>query len=118
MRPTWAMLGHLSAILGPSWASLRPYWAILSSYSTLGALGVILAVTEPPCGLPWGHLELSWGHLGVILGPSGGRLGPSSGFPTRFEGPGRFLRDVSRGWGGPVGRENWGRNPPDGSGSA
>ena len=58
---TWLLglqgaLGHLGAILGPSW----------------GHLGAIL-------GLSWAILGLLWGHLGVILGFPGaiwGHFGP------------------------------------------
>jgi hypothetical protein len=49
-----------------------PSW---TSYGTLGALGVILAILEPYWGPAWGHLELSWDRFGAILGSYWGHLG-------------------------------------------
>ena len=63
MPPSWAILGHLGAVLGLSWGHLGLLW-----------------------GPSWGKLGTSWGYLGAILGlfggnrgPSWGRLGPSCG---------------------------------------
>ena len=52
------MLGHLGAILRPSWAILGPSWGRLGAI--LGVLGRLGTVLRP-----------SWGHLGTVLGPSG-----------------------------------------------
>ena len=45
-------LGHLGAVLGPSW----------------GRLGLLLGPCGPLLGSSWGLLRHSWGFLGIILG--------------------------------------------------
>ena len=71
MIPSWAVLGRLGAILGPSWAVLGPSWAVL------GLLGAILGRSWAILGLllgcswgVWGCLGLSW----AVLGPTRGYL--------------------------------------------
>ena len=79
-----ATLGHLGAILGPSWghlgATLRPSWAILGpSWAILGTSWGHLGPSWGHLGPSWASLGPSWGHLGAILGPSWGHLGPTWG---------------------------------------
>ena len=58
-RPIWdplgtplgPILGHLGAILGPSWAILGPSW---------GHLGAILGPSWAHLGRSWDRLEPSW----------------------------------------------------------
>jgi hypothetical protein len=111
--------GYLGAILGPSWGYIGSSCVHLGHLRViLGCLGVFFEVYWGQLGPSWADLRAILGHLGVNLailrchlGGFGGchtRFGGSwlvsEGCPARFEGPGRFLRDVSRGLGGPAGR--------------
>jgi hypothetical protein len=95
--PSWghlrAVLGCFRAFFGASWGQLGPSWAGLRAI--LGHLGVNFAI--------FGY------HLGGFGGRHtrfGGSWPVSESCPTRFGGPGRFLKDVSHGLGGPVGRQS------------
>ena len=70
-------MGHLGAILGPSWNQDASGNQNINFPRGFNGFWVHLGATL-------GHLEAilrpSWGHLGAMLGPLGAILGPSWGF--------------------------------------
>jgi hypothetical protein len=97
------ILGTSLAILGSSWAILEscwPYWGYLGpSWGQLGHLGVpswwIWRMSHAFCGV-LGSTSPSWGAI----------LADLEDLPCVLGGSGRFLRDVSHGLWGPVGRQS------------
>ena len=65
LLPSWAILGRLGGILGPSWASWKPPGDLLGR---LGGLLVPLGGQDPPETSARCFLEASWGRLGLIFG--------------------------------------------------
>ena len=81
-----ALIFHLGAILGPSWAVLGPSWSHLGailgvSWAILGHLGAVLGPSWGPLGSILGP---SWSHLGALLGPPWALSGPPGG-PETYE---------------------------------
>ena len=61
--PSWPILAHLGASLGPSWAILVPSWGHLGP--SWDRLGTVLGNLGAVLGGPWGVLGVPGGSLGV-----------------------------------------------------